>query len=63
MKGRPIAFLVTAVGAVSVLLCGIFRKEIAASADPAAEEARKIAEYTEKFANPFVAAAEPSTLR
>jgi len=29
MKGRPIAFLVTAVGAVSVLLCGIFRKEIA----------------------------------
>jgi len=29
MKGRPIAFLVTAVGAVSVLLCGIFHKEIA----------------------------------
>jgi hypothetical protein len=29
MKGRPIAFLVTAVGAVLVLLCGIFRKEIA----------------------------------
>ena len=29
MKGRPIAFLVTVVGAVSVLLCGIFRKEIA----------------------------------
>src|SRR5258706_834355 len=36
----------------------IFRKEIAAAAGPAAEEARKIAEYTEKFANPFVAAAE-----
>jgi hypothetical protein len=29
MKVRPIAFLVTAVGAVSVLLFGIFRKEIA----------------------------------
>ncbi|HSQ15763.1 MAG TPA: hypothetical protein VLQ94_05605 [Candidatus Binatia bacterium] len=29
MKGRPIAFLVTAVGAESVLLYGIFRKEIA----------------------------------
>jgi hypothetical protein len=29
MKGRQIAFLVTAVGAVSVLLFGIFRKEIA----------------------------------
>lgn len=29
MKGRSIAFLFTAVGAVSVLLCGIFRKEIA----------------------------------
>ncbi|MCK6481741.1 MAG: acyl-CoA carboxylase subunit beta [Planctomycetaceae bacterium] len=41
-------------GAVEI----IFRKEIAAAADPAAEEARKIAEYTEKFANPFVAAAE-----
>jgi propionyl-CoA carboxylase beta chain len=41
-------------GAVEI----IFRKEIAAAEDPAAEEARKIAEYTEKFANPFVAAAE-----
>ena len=29
MRMRPIAFLVTAVGAVSVLLFGIFRKEIA----------------------------------
>ena len=28
-KGRSIAFLVTAVGAVSILLFGIFRKEIA----------------------------------
>ena len=41
-------------GAVEI----IFKKEIAASADPAAEEARKIAEYGEKFANPFVAAGE-----
>jgi len=29
MKGRPIAFLVTAVLAVSALSFGIFRKEIA----------------------------------
>jgi hypothetical protein len=29
MKGRTVAFLVTAVGAVAVLMCGIFRKEIA----------------------------------
>ena len=29
MKGRRIVFLATAVGAVSVFLCGIFRKEIA----------------------------------
>lgn len=29
MKGHPIAFLIAAIGAVSVLLCGIFRKEIA----------------------------------
>jgi hypothetical protein len=29
MKGGAIAFLVTAVGAVSILLCGIFRREIA----------------------------------
>lgn len=26
---RPVAFLATAVGAIAVLLCGIFRKEIA----------------------------------
>jgi hypothetical protein len=26
---RPIAFLATAVGAIAVLMCGIFRKEIA----------------------------------
>jgi len=41
-------------GAVEI----VFKREIAAAADPAAEEERKIAEYTEKFANPFVAAAE-----
>jgi hypothetical protein len=29
MMGRPVAFLATAVVAVSVLLFGIFRKEIA----------------------------------
>ena len=29
IRKRPIAFLVTAVGAASVLLYGIFRKEIA----------------------------------
>jgi len=29
MKGRTVAFLVTAVGAVAVLMCGIFRREIA----------------------------------
>jgi hypothetical protein len=26
---RPVAFLVTAVGAIAVLMCGIFREEIA----------------------------------
>jgi len=39
-------------GAVEI----IFRKEIAAADDPAAMEAEKIAEYREKFANPYVAA-------
>jgi len=34
----------------------IHRREIAAAADPAAEERRKIAEYEELFANPFIAA-------
>ncbi len=34
----------------------IFRKEIAAAADPAAERVRKIDEYREKFSNPYVAA-------
>jgi len=41
-------------GAVEI----VFKKEIAAAKDPAAEEARKIEEYSAKFANPFVAAAE-----
>ncbi|MFI3287789.1 MAG: acyl-CoA carboxylase subunit beta [Rikenellaceae bacterium] len=36
----------------------IFRKEIADSADPAATRTEKIAEYKEKFANPYVAAAK-----
>ena len=35
----------------------IFRKEIADAADPVKARAEKIAEYTEKFSNPYVAAA------
>ncbi len=34
----------------------IFRKDIAAADDPIKERQEKIAEYTEKFANPYVAA-------
>lgn len=40
-------------GAVNIL----FRKEISASADPAAERARLVAEFREKFSNPYRAAA------
>lgn len=40
-------------GAVEI----IFNKEIASADDPAAMEAQKTAEYTEKFANPYSAAA------
>ncbi len=36
----------------------IFAREIAQSADPEATRARKIAEYKERFANPYIAAAE-----
>ena len=39
-------------GAVNVL----YRRELAAAADPAALRAEKVAEFREKFANPFVAA-------
>ena len=39
-------------GAVGI----IYRREIAAAKDPAAEEARLVKEYTEKFANPYTAA-------
>jgi propionyl-CoA carboxylase beta chain len=39
-------------GAVEI----IFKREIAAAADPAAAEARLVAEYREKFANPYDAA-------
>jgi propionyl-CoA carboxylase beta chain len=39
-------------GAVNV----IYRKEISSSADPAAERARLVAEYRERFANPYRAA-------
>jgi propionyl-CoA carboxylase beta chain len=34
----------------------IYRKEISSSADPAAERARLVAEYRERFANPYRAA-------
>jgi propionyl-CoA carboxylase beta chain len=40
-------------GAVNIL----FRKELKDAADPKAERARMVAEYREKFANPFNAAA------
>jgi propionyl-CoA carboxylase beta chain len=40
-------------GAVNVL----YRKDLEAAADPAAERARRVAEFREKFANPFVVAA------
>jgi propionyl-CoA carboxylase beta chain len=39
-------------GAVNI----VFRKELVAAADPAAERARLIEEYREKFANPYKAA-------
>ncbi|MGQ9468007.1 MAG: acyl-CoA carboxylase subunit beta [Anaerolineae bacterium] len=40
-------------GAVNI----IFRKEIAAAEDPEAEQERRVREYREQFANPYVAAA------
>ncbi len=40
-------------GAVNVL----YRRELAAAADPAAERARLVADFRDKLANPFVAAA------
>jgi propionyl-CoA carboxylase beta chain len=40
-------------GAVEIL----YRKEIAESADPAAAAEQRVSEYTEKFANPYIAAA------
>ena len=40
-------------GAVNI----IFRKEITESADPDGTRARLVAEYRDKFANPYVAAA------
>ena len=39
-------------GAVKI----IYRSELAESKDPAALEERLVAEYTEKFANPYTAA-------
>jgi propionyl-CoA carboxylase beta chain len=40
-------------GAVNVL----YKREIEKAADPAAMRARKVAEFREKFANPYVSAA------
>ena len=40
-------------GAVNI----VFRKEIAAAADPDAERQRQVEEYREQFANPYIAAA------
>jgi propionyl-CoA carboxylase beta chain len=40
-------------GAVEIL----FKDQIAKAQDPAAEAAKRIAEYTERFANPYLAAA------
>jgi len=40
-------------GAVNI----VFRDELAKAADPAAARARYVAEYREKFANPYAAAA------
>ena len=34
----------------------IFRRDIAAASDPAAREAELVAEYSERFANPYIAA-------
>jgi acetyl-CoA carboxylase carboxyltransferase component len=34
----------------------IFRRDIAAAADPQAKNVELVAEYTERFANPFIAA-------
>ena len=39
-------------GAVSIL----YKKELEAAADPAAERAKRVSEFREKFANPYVAA-------
>jgi propionyl-CoA carboxylase beta chain len=40
-------------GAVNI----VFREELAKAADPAAERARYVADYREKLANPYPAAA------
>ena len=39
-------------GAVDI----VYRRELAQSADPAARRAQLVDEYTEKFANPYIAA-------
>jgi propionyl-CoA carboxylase beta chain len=40
-------------GAVNVL----YRKELESAGDPAAERAQRVADFREKFANPFIVAA------
>ncbi len=35
----------------------LYRKELESAKDPAAERAKRVAEFREKFANPFIAAA------
>ena len=52
LADRPRSRSWGAKGAVEI----IFRKEIAASDDPAAAEAERIEEYRERFANPYIAA-------
>jgi propionyl-CoA carboxylase beta chain len=45
-----------AVTSPEVAVSVIFRKEISAAADPAAERARLVGDYRERFANPYRAA-------
>ena len=46
-------------GAVNIL----YKREIDEAADPAAARAEKVAEFREKFANPYVAASAASSTK
>ena len=46
-------------GAVNIL----YKRELDAAADPAAARAEKVAEFREKFANPYIAAGAASSTR